>query len=88
MRMTLAALLLLGAPAAAATITVGGGGDFASIQPALDAASYGDTVLVRPGEYLVTESLDFNRRYDPGQHFQRLESQPDPGFKRPAEQAA
>jgi hypothetical protein len=38
-----------------------GQGDFTSIQDALDAAKDGDTVLVKPGEYLVQEPLDFNR---------------------------
>ncbi len=56
-------LLLLPAMAGAATITVdgGGGGDFTEIQPALDAASDGDTVLVKPGQYTVNDSIDFNR---------------------------
>ncbi len=52
---------------AAATITVdpAGGGDFADIQPALDAAGPGDMVLVRPGDYVVREPLDPNRLHDP-----------------------
>ena len=53
---------------AASTIVVdpAGGGDFTSIQPALDAAKDGDVVLVRPGEYLLLEPLDFNRLHVPG----------------------
>ena len=51
----------------AATITVdpSGGGDFTAIQPALDAAADGDTVLVKRGEYVITEPLRFNRLHDP-----------------------
>ncbi len=47
----------------AATITVDqtGGGSFFHIQSALDAAADGDTVLVKPGVYTITEPLDFNR---------------------------
>jgi hypothetical protein len=52
-------LLLLGAAAPAATIRVPGGAD--TIQEALDAAAAGDTVLVAPGEYVVTEPIEFNR---------------------------
>ena len=53
--------------ARAETLTVGSGADaqFAEIQAALDTAQDGDTVLVHPGEYLVTEALDFNRLHDP-----------------------
>ena len=36
-----------------------GGGDFTEIQPAIDAAAEGDTVLVKPGEYLIEESISF-----------------------------
>ena len=62
------ALPVLAGPIAAATLVVdpAGGGPFAAIQPALDAAAPGDTVLVRPGEYLLVEPLDFNRLHDPG----------------------
>ncbi len=51
----------------AATITVdpSGGGGFTAIQPALDAAADGDTVLVKAGEYVITEPLRFNRLHDP-----------------------
>ena len=45
----------------AATITVdlNGNGDFTGIQAAIDSASNGDTVLVRPGEYLISRSILF-----------------------------
>ncbi len=41
-------------PTSGATVTVdwAGGGDFVSIQDGIDAVSFGDTVLVMPGEYL------------------------------------
>jgi hypothetical protein len=40
-------------PALAATITVekDGSGDYTQVQPALDAAASGDTVLIGPGEF-------------------------------------
>lgn len=55
-------------PAAAATLTVDrdGGADFTEIQPAIDAAMDGDTVLVRPGEYELAEPIRFNAS-DPGE---------------------
>ena len=64
---TFGALLSFCSFAGAATITVdpGGAGDFTEIQPAIDAAEDGDTVLVRPGEYVVREPIDFNRFHDP-----------------------
>jgi hypothetical protein len=63
-------LLVLAIPAAtcsAATIIVdpSGGGDCTEIQPAIDAAMDGDTVLVKPGEYMVAEPINFNRLHDP-----------------------
>jgi len=44
----------------AATITVmqDGTGDFELIQPALDAAASGDTILVGPGEFLVSNPTE------------------------------
>lgn len=48
-------------PAVGREIVVDGGGDgeFTEIQPAIDLAVEGDTVLVRPGEYLITEPISF-----------------------------
>ncbi len=46
-------LITLAVPATASVIVVhaGGGGDFTAIQPAIDAASDGDTILVKSGNY-------------------------------------
>jgi parallel beta-helix repeat protein len=51
----------------AATLTVDliGRADYSDIQSALDAAKDGDTVLVKPGEYVITETIDFNRFQNP-----------------------
>lgn len=53
--------LILAAGLHAATLVVdqGGGGDFTAIQPAIDAVAEGDTVLVRPGEYVITAPITF-----------------------------
>lgn len=61
-------VLLAGwAPCGAATLVVdpGGSGDAVEIQSAVDAASDGDTVLVKRGEYVIREPLDLNRLHDP-----------------------
>jgi len=54
-------LLVIAGPAQAATITVGSGAgyDYDSIQAGIDAAVDGDTVLVAPDEYVVTEPVTF-----------------------------
>lgn len=44
-------LLATGARAATWSVQRDGSGDFATIQPALDAAAAGDTILIGPGEY-------------------------------------
>jgi len=56
-------LLALSATCAAATLNVdlNGGADYTEIQSAIDAAEDGDTVLVRPGEYVIAEPINFNR---------------------------
>jgi hypothetical protein len=48
-------------PSLAATIVVdpGGGGNHTEIQPAVDAAQAGDTILVKPGEYVVARPVTF-----------------------------
>ena len=54
-----------GARGATIVVDPGGGGDFREIQPAIDVAADGDTVLVKPGEYVVAEPIDFNGFRDP-----------------------
>ena len=53
------------APAATLTVDLNGGADYTDIQAAIDAAKDGDTVLVKPGEYVITEPINFNRLHDP-----------------------
>jgi 7,8-dihydropterin-6-yl-methyl-4-(beta-D-ribofuranosyl)aminobenzene 5'-phosphate synthase len=53
------------ATAATLTVDLNGGADYTDIQSAIDAAKDGDTVLVKPGEYVITEPINFNRRHDP-----------------------
>ncbi len=62
-----AAAFGLSVPAWAATLTVdlNGGSDYTDIQPAIDAAADGDTVLVMLGEYVITEPINFNRFHNP-----------------------
>ena len=40
-------------------VDLNGGGDYTEIQSAIDAAVDGDTVLVKPGEYVINESITF-----------------------------
>jgi len=56
-------LLLPAVMLPAAVLHVPGG--YPTIQVALDAAREGDTVLVAPGEYVITAPLNFNRQHDP-----------------------
>ena len=55
-------LLLPLSASSASVITVdylNGSGDFTEIQPAIDSAEDGDTVIVLPGEYVIGESITF-----------------------------
>jgi pectin methylesterase-like acyl-CoA thioesterase len=45
--------------AATLTVDLGGAGDFTDIQSAIDAARDGDSVLVKPGEYVIEEPISF-----------------------------
>ena len=55
-------------PLSAATLTVdlNDGADYADIQSAIGAAAAGDKVLVKPGEYVIAEPINFNRGHDQG----------------------
>lgn len=57
----LTAALACTVPSRAATISVdvNGNGLLTEIQPAIDAAETGDTILVKPGEYVITEPISF-----------------------------
>jgi hypothetical protein len=46
-------------------VDVSGGAAYTDIQSALDAAADGDTVLVKPGEYVIRQPLTFNRTPSP-----------------------
>ncbi len=60
LRVSLLLLLMLSvAPAATITVGPGAGYDFESIQAAIDASVDGDTVLMAPGEYVITEPITF-----------------------------
>ncbi|HAK97021.1 MAG TPA: hypothetical protein DCM87_19025 [Planctomycetes bacterium] len=54
-----ALILAAGLRAATLVVDLQGGGDFAAIQPAIDAAAAGDEVLVKPGEYVITVPITF-----------------------------
>jgi len=57
-------VLILTALGNAKTITVdlNGSGDYTDIKSAIDATKDGNTVLVRLGEYVITESITFLRK--------------------------
>ena len=40
-------------------VDLGGAGPFRDIQSAIDASADGDTVLVKPGEYVIEEPINF-----------------------------
>jgi hypothetical protein len=50
------------APVYSGTLIVeqGGGGDFEDIQLAIDGATDRDTVVVKPGEYVIEDTIDFS----------------------------
>ncbi|MBN1459836.1 MAG: right-handed parallel beta-helix repeat-containing protein [Armatimonadetes bacterium] len=52
-------------PAATLVVDLNGTGGYTDIQSAIDAAANGDTVLVKPGEYVIDEPINFNRLHDP-----------------------
>jgi parallel beta-helix repeat protein len=62
-----AALALLLPPAAFADVLPVPSPEFATIQRAIDLAKDGDTVLVAPGEYRITEPIRFNPKLPPEQ---------------------
>ena len=41
------------------TVDLNGTGDFTEVQPAIDAAQQGCTVLVKAGEYMIQDSIRF-----------------------------
>ncbi len=51
--------------AATLTVDLNGGADYTDIQSAIDAAGDGGTVLVKPGEYVISAPINFNRLHDP-----------------------
>ena len=57
----IAALLTSSLSAPTPTVDLNGGAHHTDIQSAIDAAADGDTVLVKPGEYVITDPINFNR---------------------------
>ena len=53
-----AVLIMLGSQSLAATLTVGSGGDYPTIQAAIDAASDGDRIEIAAGSYLESLEID------------------------------
>ena len=58
-------LIPIALQSATLTVDLNGGADYTDIQAAIDAAADGDTVLVKPGEYVITEPINFNRLHNP-----------------------
>ena len=57
----IAALLTSSLSAVTRTVDLNGGAHRTDIQSAIDAAADGDTVRVKPGEYVITDPINFNK---------------------------
>jgi hypothetical protein len=65
---TLFSLVLFSTPLLAQTthsVNLDDSAGFTEIQSAIDVAADGDVALVAPGEYVITEPIDFDRLHDP-----------------------